>query len=60
MEEKITMTADEVAEALQVSKTQAYNIIRQLNQELKEQGYLVMRGRVNRQYFMKKTCYGTE
>ena len=27
--------------------------------ELKEKGYLTISGRVNKQYFMEKTCYGT-
>ena len=30
-----------------------------LNAELKEKGYLTISGRVNKQYFMEKTCYGT-
>ena len=30
-----------------------------LNAELKEKGFLTIAGRVNKQYFMEKTCYGT-
>ena len=51
------MTVDEVAEEMGVSKSYAYKVIRQLNQEMKSMGYLTVAGRVNRQYFMKKVCY---
>jgi predicted transcriptional regulator len=52
------MRAEEVAEELGVSKSYAYKIVRDLNKELKEKGYLTISGRVNRKYFMKKFCYG--
>lgn len=51
------MTVDEVAVEMGVSKSYAYKIIRRLNQEMKELGYLTISGRVNKQYFMKKVCY---
>lgn len=38
MEEKTFLTVDEVAEILTVSKSKAYEIVRQLNKELKEKG----------------------
>ena len=50
---------DEVAETLGISKSYAYKIVQKLNAELKEKGYLTISGRVNKQYFMEKTCYGT-
>ena len=53
------MKVDEVAETLGISKSYAYNIVQKLNAELKEKGYLTISGRVNKQYFMEKTCYGT-
>lgn len=31
-----------------------------MNQELTKLGYLVQRGKVNRQYCMEKYCYGNE
>ena len=49
---------DEVAETLGISKSYAYKIVQRLNAELKEKGYLTIAGRVNKQYFMEKTCYG--
>ena len=53
------MKVDEVAETLGISKCYAYKIVQKLNAELKEKGYLTISGRVNKQYFMEKTCYGT-
>ena len=43
--------AEEVAQELSVSKPYAYKLIRQLNEELKEKGFITISGRVNRQYF---------
>lgn len=52
-------TAQEVADIIGVSKTKAYGIIRQLNAELKENGYIVVSGKVPMAYFNQK-CYGAE
>lgn len=51
------MTAQEVAEALGVSLGKAYAIIRQLNAELSEKGYITVAGKVSRVFFQEK-CYG--
>ncbi len=56
----IFMTAKEVQDFLEVSRTTAYQLINEMNQELKKLGYRVQRGKVNRQYFMEKYCYGNE
>ena len=48
---------DEVAAELDVSKP--YKLIRKLNEELKEKGFLTIAGRVNRQYFNER-FFGTE
>ncbi len=48
------MKVDEVAQELGVSKSYAYKIVQKLNAELAEKGYVVISGRVNKQYF-----YGT-
>ena len=53
------MRVDEVAEMLGISKSYAYKIVQKLNAELKDKGFLTIAGRVNKQYFMEKTCYGT-
>ncbi|CDI50610.1 hypothetical protein [Clostridium tetani] len=55
--EKIFMDAKEVQEFLEVSKTTAYQLINEMNQELLELGYRVQRGKINRQYFLEKYCY---
>lgn len=46
MEEKTFLTVDEVAEILTVSKSKAYEIVRQLNKELKEKGLITVAARV--------------
>ena len=45
------MRVEEVAEELGVSKSYAYKIVRELNAELKAQGFLTISGRINKQYF---------
>lgn len=56
--EKSFMRVEEVAAILDVSKSYAYKIVQKLNAELKAKGYLTISGRVSRQYFMEKVCYG--
>lgn len=58
--QKVFMTAKEVQDFLEVSRTTAYHLINEMNQELINLGYRVQRGKVNRQYFMEKYCYGKE
>ena len=48
------MRADEVARELGISKSFAYKLIRQLNQELKERGFLTIAGRINRDYLRER------
>lgn len=54
MTERMFIKADEIGKILGISKSKAYQIIRELNAELKGQGYMVLGGKVNRSYFMKK------
>lgn len=58
--QKVFMTAKEVQDFLEVSRTTAYQLINEMNKELMNLGYRVQRGKVNRQYFMEKYCYGKE
>lgn len=58
MENKRFMNADDVAEFMGVSVPMAYKIIRKLNTELLEQGYLTVAGRVSRRYFEQKVYGG--
>jgi hypothetical protein len=51
------MTADDVAQALRISKSFAYKVIRRLNAELQAQGFFTLTGRINKQFFLEKTCY---
>lgn len=57
MTEKSFMTVEEVAAELRVSKSKAYQIVRELNAEMQKQGYLTVAGRVNATFFQKKVCY---
>ena len=52
MAEKSFMTVEEVATELRVSKSKAYQVVRELNTELQKQA-----GRVNTTFFHKKVCY---
>ena len=52
-----SMRVDDVASELGVSKSYAYKIVKRLNDELKEMGYLTISGRISRKYFMEKLCY---
>ncbi len=58
MESTSFMRVDEVAQELGISKSYAYKIVQKLNTELKEKGFMTISGRVNKQYFMERTCYG--
>ena len=49
--------AEEVAQELSVSKPYAYKLIKRLNDELKEKGFITISGGVNRQYFNER-LYG--
>mgnify|MGYP004674056077 CR=1 FL=1 len=60
MESASFMKVDEVAQELGVSKSYAYKIVQKLNAELAEKGYMVISGRVNKQYFTERTCYGAD
>ena len=54
MAEKSFMTVEEVAAELRMSKSKAYQIVRELNSELQGKGYLTVAGRVNAAFFHKK------
>ena len=58
MESTSFMRVDEVAHELGISKSYAYKTVQKLNAELKEKGFMTISGRVNKQYFMERTCYG--
>lgn len=51
---KIYYSAKDIAEMLDVSTAKAYGIIRQLNEELQEKGFLVLAGKVPVAYFNER------
>ena len=53
MNEKF-LTVNDVMQILGISKSAAYNIMRQLNNELKEKGYVVIRGKISLKYFEER------
>ena len=53
------MKVQDVADELGISKSYAYKIVQQRNEELKAQGFITISGRVNKQYFLERVCYGT-
>lgn len=55
----IYYTADDVAEMLGVSTSQAYKVIKSLNVELEAQNYIVLAGRVPKLFFHEK-YYGLD
>lgn len=57
MNEKNFLTASDVATYMGISVPTAYKIIRQLNNELKKEGYITISGKISRIYFEKK-IYG--
>ena len=57
MKEQIFITVAEAADMLGISKSHAYKIVRDLNRDMKAMGYLTIAGRINKSYFLEKTCY---
>lgn len=55
--EPVFVKAAEVMEMLRIGKSSAYKIIKELNEELKKQGYKTFAGRVPRAYVIKR-CVG--
>ena len=56
---KIYYSASDLAEMLDISKSKAYGIIKEMNAELAQSGYIVLAGKVPIAYFDKK-WYGLE
>lgn len=54
MEEKLFLTATDVAKILRTSEATAYRIIRDLNEELKKKGKIILPGKISRRYFEEK------
>lgn len=54
------MKCPEVAERLGISRTSAYEVIRELNQELADKGLITRQGRVSADYFEKRYFGGKD
>ena len=57
MADTLFVRASDVAKEMGVSEAMAYKIIRKHNNELKEQGFVTVQGRLSRQYFEER-IYG--
>lgn len=49
--QRVMLGAEEVGEALGMSRSYAYKVIRRLNGELEARGYLTIPGKIERGYF---------
>ena len=48
------ITAAELAEIMGISRSKSYQLVREMNRELKAQGYLTVAGKCPAQYFKQK------
>ena len=48
------ITVKEIGEVLGVSESKSYGIVRDLNKELADKGYMVIPGRISRKYFEER------
>jgi DNA-binding transcriptional regulator GbsR (MarR family) len=53
MNEKF-LKVEDVMRILGISKSAAYKIMRQMNDELLKKGYVIIRGKVSRKYFEER------
>lgn len=53
-EKNMFINVSEVAEVLGISKSAAYKIVRELNTELRNKGFVTIAGRVSRKYFNER------
>lgn len=54
LNDKLYYTADEVRQLLGISRTKAYQLIKNLNEELSKQGYIVISGKIPKKYLAEK------
>lgn len=54
MQKSTFITSEEVANELGVSKSFAYKVVRQLNDELRSKGFMTVSGKVSRMYYEEK------
>lgn len=54
MNAKLLFGVNDVSEIIGCSKSHAYKVIEKLNNELLAENYLVVRGKISRDYFFKR------
>lgn len=59
MQECLYYTAMDVKEMLGVSRGKAYQLVKKLNEELDEKGFIVIAGRIPKKFFNER-YYGLE
>lgn len=59
MIEKLYYTADEIAKMVGVGRTTSYKMVNQMNAELLKQGFLVVKGKIPKEYFDAKYYGGS-
>ena len=57
MQNKRYYSAMDVSELLGISRSKAYSIVKEMNKELSEKGYIVIAGKVPKK-FLEEKCYG--
>ena len=51
---KLFLNVSDVCSYMSISKPKGYQVIRQLNNELNDKGYLTIAGKVSKAYFLSK------
>ncbi len=59
MNKNLYFTADEISVMLGISRGHAYKIVKKLNNELAEKGFIVISGKIPKKYFAEH-YYGME
>ena len=54
MSTDLFIKAIEIAQVMGKSKSYGYKVVRQLNKELSDKGYMTVEGQTNRQYFYER------
>ena len=57
MTSDLFLTVREIMEILSIKESKAYAIIKTLNAELNDHGYMTVAGKVNRTYFEQRFLY---
>ena len=52
--EELFIHAEEISKLLGISKSKAYKLIKELNDELKQKGFKTLNGKLSRKYFMER------